>query len=100
MQDSYWNKKGIFGYMPMVVLFIVFVGCRRDALDHISFSVYFCKRKVRCACEHTSEYRMGLHTRGGYYAWLGVDSLQSLFFTGYSAELSAVTLTYVSSSNQ
>ena len=45
VQDSYWNKKGIFGYMPMVVLFIVFVGCRRDALDHISFSVYFVKER-------------------------------------------------------
>ena len=35
--SSYWNRNGTFdSYMSVLVLFIVYVGCRRDVLDHTS----------------------------------------------------------------
>ena len=35
--DPYWNRNGTFGsYMSVLVLFIVYVGCWRDVLDHTS----------------------------------------------------------------
>ena len=38
MYDPYWNRNGTFdSYLLVFVLFIIYVGCRKDVPDHTSW---------------------------------------------------------------